>query len=234
MPYRQAFAWASSGTRQWWTPAATIALRLSTMKRLGGFWSVGKGLDRGEDVDLGLRWTIHLGSPAIVTIPSCPSLHARETWYGLISSCERAWRFGTSEGYLWPRHPAFRRRRMPPILATALVCLMMASAVLAVFGVFAQGLLITGALLFCIWGIAEVNLFRKSGVRPAALPAGFLLAFLFEMSRTLSLWRAGTLTGGLWFHQKQPAGEWRLLALNGWLLLGVGFLMWMLSLFITR
>jgi len=233
MPYRQAFAWASSGTRQWWAPAATIALRLSTGKRLGGFWSVGKGLDRGEDVDLGLRWTIHLGSPAVVTIPACASSHARETWYSLISSCERAWRFGTSEGYLWPRHPAFRRRRMPPILAAVLVCLI-ASAVLAAFGVFTQGLLIIGILLLWIWGITEVNLFRRSGLRPAALPVGFLLAFLFEISRTLSLWRAGTLTGGLWFHHKQPAGEWHLLALNGWLLLSVGFLMWMLSLFITR
>jgi hypothetical protein len=232
MPYRQAFAWAKSGTRQWWAPAATIALRLCTVERLGGFWSAGQGPDRGEDVDLGLRWTIRLGTPAVVTIPSCASLHARETWYGLISSCERAWGFGTTEGLLWPRHPAFRRRRMPPILAAALVSLI-ASAVLAVFGILTQGLLITGALLFCIWGIAEVNLFRQSGLQPAVLPAGFLLAFLFEMSRTLSLWRAGTLTGGLWFHQKQPAGEWRLLALNGWLLLDFGFLMWMLSLFIT-
>jgi hypothetical protein len=232
MPYRQAFAWAGSGKRQWWTPAATIALRLSTVQRLGGFWSAGQGPDRGEDVDLGLRWTDRLGSPAILTNPSCPSLHTRETWHGLLSNCERAWRFGTSEGYLWPRHPAFRRRRIPPMLATALMCLL-GTVVLAMLGAFAWGSLITGTILLCIWGITEVIIFYQAGLRLVALPAGLLLAFLFEIGRTLSLWRAKTLTGGLWFHHAQPAGEWRLLALNGWLLLGVGLLMWMFLLLST-
>ncbi len=226
MPYRQAFGWASSHERQWWVPSATLALRRSTVERLGGFWSVGHGADRGEDVDLGLRWTNRLDSPAIVTDPSCPSLHERETWRGPQSACERAWRFGTSEGYLWSRHPAFRRRRIPPILTIALACLLSA-AVFGTLGAFAWRPLVTGVLLLCVWIITEVIRFRRSGLRLAALPAGLLLAFLFETARTLSLWRAGTLTGGLWFHHRQPAGEWRLLALTGWLLAGVGLVLWM-------
>jgi len=232
MPYRQAFAWASNGERLWWAPGATIALRLSTVERLGSFWSIGRGSDRGEDVDLGLRWTNRLGSPAVATSPYCPSLHARETWHGLFNSCERAWRFGTSEGYLWLRHPAFRMRRIPPILSMALLSLLFA-AVLGVLGAFTWGPLVTGALLLCIWIITEVILFRQSGIRLVALPAGFLLAFLFETGRTFSLWRAGTWTGGLWFHHRQSAGEWRLLALNGWLLLCIGFLLWMFFLLTT-
>lgn len=226
MPYRQAFMWAGSAERLWWAPAATLALRRSTMERLGGFWSVKHGSDRGEDVDLGLRWTNHLGRPAIETCPSCPSLHVRETWQGLYDALERAWRFGTSEGYLWSRHPMFRRRRMPPILAVALTCLL-AVTLLALLGIPALGALVTGTCLLCIWIIDEVILFNRSGLRSAALPAGFLLAFIFEIGRTFSLWRAGTLTGGLWFHHRQPAGEWRFLALNGWLLLAVGFLLWL-------
>lgn len=232
MPYRQAFTWAGSTERLWWAPAATIALRKSTVEHLGGFWSVGCGPDRGEDVDLGLRWTNRLGGPAVATCPSCPSLHARETWKRLYDVYERAWRFGTSEGYLWPRHPAFRRRRMPSILAAALLCLL-AGMLLTVFGVPALGVLAIGTLLFCMWIVAEVVLFRQSGLRPAALPIGLSLAFVFEIGRTLSLWRAGTLTGGVWFHHRQPAGEWRFLALNGWLLLGVGFLLSLLFLLTT-
>lgn len=229
MPYRQTFNWAERGERLWWVPAATIALRLSTVERLGGFWSVGCGPDRAEDVDLGLRWTERLGFPAIVTAPNCPSVHARETWSRLREALGRAWYFGTSEGYLWRRHPSFCRRSIPPILAFAVVL-----AIAAVVTVFAfplsLRLLTLSVLLFFSWCAVELLKLHCLGLTPAAVPAWLSQSLIFDLARTFSLWRSGTLTGGIWFHHQQAIGEWWVLVANGWLLLGVGIFLWFLSL----
>lgn len=230
MPYRQAFNWAERGERLWWVPAATIALRLSVVEQLGGFWSVGCGPDRAEDVDLGLRWTERLGFPAVVTAPNCPSTHARETWGRLTEALRRAWYFGTSEGYLWRRHPSFSRRSIPPILAFAVV-LAIAAAVLKVLPLSPSWHLLTlSVLLFFSWCAVELLKLNRLGLPPATVPAWLSQALVFDLARTFSLWRSGTLTGGIWFHHQQAIGEWWVLVANGWLLLGVGIFLWFLSL----
>lgn len=233
MPYRQAFHWAESGEGQWWSPAATIALRLSTVKRFGGFSSVARGPDRGEDVDLGLRWTKRLGQPAIVTDPTVPSHHTRQTWVGWLKALERSWRFGASEGPLWQRHADFRRYREPPLLLIALVSIAIAT-VLSALSVWPWGLLLIGFLSLIGWFALEVNMLLQSGLPIKALPAGLLLFSVFEVARTLSLWRAGTLTGALWFHHRQPIGSWKFLSWNAWLLLIFGLLMWLSSIISGR
>lgn len=234
MPYRQAFAWPGYSVQLWWAPTATFALRRATVARFGDFLPASRGADQGQDVDLGLRWTHRLGRPAVIAIPSCPTRHSRETWAGAWPVFERSWRFGTTEGALWPRHPSFRRRNLPPFAAAGVLLLLGGSAASVLdwggrYNSDPRPLVILGCSLLLGWLMSSVAQFRKSRVGLMAIPVALLLIFVFDLARTWSLWRARTLTGGIWFHQRQAAGTWWVLALNGWILLGVGLLMWLVT-----
>lgn len=222
MPYRIAFGWAARQRPLWWAPTASLAVRRRPFLALGGFWSPSYGPARAEDVDLGLRWTKALGRPAVDTLPEHPSSHARETWAGVWSSLSRAWWFGWSEGDLLVRHPAFERWSPPPLLAGGIVLLLLATA-LHIAGRFSAALIpVVGTILLSSWLVVRLYDLFHTHLRLLATPAALLLAGVFELGRTISLWRTGCFTKALWFHEDQPVGAWRESVAIGWILWAVG------------
>lgn len=228
MPFRQAFLWAAGSQALSWAPAATIALRVATARRLGGFESVVAGSDAGEDVDLGLRWSGLLGHPAVLPCGKLASQHARETWQGWRETLSRSWRFGWVEGPLWRRHPGFRRQVLPPLLPLGLT-LAVASRLL----IPTRGPAVMAVLILSGYGWWTLRSLRGAQMPWTSLPHACLLWALFDLARTLSLWRQGTATGGIWFHAEQPAGEWPRLASLSWALIGLS-LSWMLYVAVGR
>ena len=222
MPYRQAYNWGSSNRPQWWLPAATLAVRREAMEKIGHFWAPSYGPTRGEDVDWGLRLTSSMGYPAILTLPNCPSRHAPETWCKATSSIRRAWWFGWSEGDLRRRHFQFQRWSLPPFLTGGILICLTAISVSTFITSQAIILIIFGAFQLCIWlGLVVRNL-HSVGMRGPANIAFLGMNFVYNISRTLSLWFSGSLTGGMWFHELQIKGAWEELVTTGWLFWALG------------
>lgn len=229
LPFRAAYRWAASGNPALWVPAATVAVRTSTARESGGFQRLAAGIDRAEDADFGLRISALAGRPAVTCLPDSFSLHARETWSGWRAALERAVRFGTSEACLVRRHPAYRRL-LPPTLGLvgglSLIAILIrqlagSSAasgmpVLAPAGPLAvvAGLLVSGSGLYLADVCARVSPPRRARLVIASL---FLRA-AFDLSRLWRLLLCGDVTHGIWFHDWHAQGEWRRLALRGWVL----------------
>lgn len=209
MPYRQAYDWGGFSEPQWWTPSATLILRRSAVEKLGGFWTAPGGVPRGEDVDLGLRWTTAIGKPAVTTLPAQPTQHTRETWSSTVQMLRRAWWFGWSESDLCLRHPHFKRWTTPSFLPIALVVGSAGSFLILAGFRPAVGLLLFAATMLIGWFMEEWIIFSRRGrLRPAETLMGLPLAALYEMGRTVSSWWHRIPAHGLWFHEHQAKFSW--------------------------